>query len=214
MTEKKRVMIVDDHPFFIHGLERYLSATGKYEIKSALSVSEAMGHIYGFDPDLLVMDVSMAEGGGMAMLRQVKERLPVKTMFLTVQIDPEDTIEALKMGIDGIALKDRDPEEIVKTIDAILAGEPAIDPSVTERALRHSVQNPTPSLRQDDLLTSREMEIVELVCRGLRNKEIADHFSLTEGTVKVHLHNVYRKLGVNSRAELIIKQGGLTPRMN
>ena len=122
MTEKKRVMIVDDHPFFIHGLERYLSATGKYEIKSALSVSEAMGHIYGFDPDLLVMDVSMAEGGGMAMLRQVKERLPVKTMFLTVQIDPEDTIEALKMGIDGIALKDRDPEEIVKTIDAPAAG--------------------------------------------------------------------------------------------
>ena len=209
MTAKKKVMIVDDHPFFIHGLERYLSATGKYEIQSALSVSEAMGLLAKFQPDLVVMDVSMAEGGGMALLRQIKDVLKVPTMFLTVQIDPEDTIEALKLGIDGIALKDRDPEDIVKTIDALLAGEAAIDPAVTERALRHSVQNPTPRLRQDDLLTSREIEIVELVCRGRRNKEIADHFNLTEGTVKVHLHNVYRKLGVSSRAELIVKQGGL-----
>ncbi|MBU0554437.1 MAG: response regulator transcription factor [Alphaproteobacteria bacterium] len=209
MTQKKKVMIVDDHPFFIHGLERYLSAKGKYEIQSALSVSEAMALVPTFKPDLMVMDVSMAEGGGMALLRQVKDVLNVPTMFLTVQIDPEDTIEAMKLGIDGIALKDRDPEDIVKTIDALLAGEASIDPAVTERALRHSVQNPTPKLRQDDLLTSREIEIVEFVCRGQRNKEIADHFNLTEGTVKVHLHNVYRKLGVSSRAELIVKQGGL-----
>lgn len=208
MTAKK-VMIVDDHPFFIHGLERYLSATGKYQIRSALSVAEAMTQIYQFDPHLIMMDVSMADGGGMAMLRQVKERLLVKTMFLTVQIDPEDTIEALRLGIDGIALKDSDPEEIVRSIDAILAGHAAIDPSVTERALRHSVNNPTPTLRQDDLLTTRESEIVDFLCTGLRNKEIADRVGLSEGTIKVHLHNVYRKLGVNSRSELIIKQGGL-----
>jgi len=205
----KKVMVVDDHPFFIHGLERYLSATGKYQIQSALSIAEAMERFQSFAPDLVMMDVSMADGGGMAMLRQVKERSMVKTMFLTVQIDPEDTIEALRLGIDGIALKDSDPEEIIRAIDAILLGEAAIDPSVTERALRHSVSNPTPTLRQDDLLTARESEIVDLVCMGLRNKDIADRVSLSEGTIKVHLHNVYRKLGVNSRSELIIKQGGL-----
>lgn len=208
MTAQK-VMIVDDHPFFIHGLERYLSATGKYQIVSALSVAEAMAQVQRFHPKLVVMDVSMAEGGGMSMLRRVKEQSDVKTMFLTVQIDPEDTIEALRLGIDGIALKDSDPEGIVRAIDAILAGETVIDPIVTERALRHSVKNPTPTLRQDDLLTAREAEIVDLVCTGLRNKEIADRVGLSEGTIKVHLHNVYRKLGVNSRSELIVKQGGL-----
>ncbi|MBN8817473.1 MAG: response regulator transcription factor [Sphingomonas sp.] len=208
MTQKK-VMIVDDHPFFIHGLERYLTSTGKYEIRSALSVAEAMVRLEGFEPDLVMMDVSMADGGGMAMLRKVKAQSPVKTMFLTVQIDPEDTIEALRLGIDGIALKDRDPEDIVRAIDSILSGQAAIDPAVTERALRHSVQNPTPTLRQDDLLTAREAEIADFVCMGLRNRDIADRVGLTEGTIKVHLHNIYRKLGVSSRSELIVKQGGL-----
>ena len=206
MTQKK-VMIVDDHPFFIHGLERYLTSTGKYEIRSALSVAEAMVRLEGFEPDLVMMDVSMADGGGMAMLRKVKAQSPVKTMFLTVQIDPEDTIEALRLGIDGIALKDRDPEDIVRAIDSILSGQAAIDPA--ERALRHSVQNPTPTLRQDDLLTAREAEIADFVCMGLRNRDIADRVGLTEGTIKVHLHNIYRKLGVSSRSELIVKQGGL-----
>lgn len=208
MTQKK-VMIVDDHPFFIHGLERYLTATGKYEIRSALSVAEAMVRLEGFEPDLVMMDVSMADGGGMAMLRKVKAQSSVKTMFLTVQIDPEDTIEALRLGIDGIALKDSDPEDIVRAIDSILSGQAAIDPAVTERALRHSVQNPTPTLRQDDLLTAREAEIADFVCMGLRNRDIADRVGLTEGTIKVHLHNIYRKLGVSSRSELIVKQGGL-----
>ncbi|ODT89746.1 MAG: hypothetical protein ABS86_04710 [Sphingobium sp. SCN 64-10] len=208
MTQKK-VMIVDDHPFFIHGLERYLTSTGKYEIRSALSVAEAMVRLEGFEPDLVMMDVSMADGGGMAMLRKVKAQSPVKTMFLTVQIDPEDTIEALRLGIDGIALKDRDPEDIVRAIDSILSGQAAIYPAVTERALRHSVHNPTPTLRQDDLLTAREAEIADFVCMGLRNRDIADRVGLTEGTIKVHLHNIYRKLGVSSRSELIVKQGGL-----
>jgi two-component system nitrate/nitrite response regulator NarP len=207
--EKEKIVIVDDHPFFIHGLEKYLSSTGKYTIRSALSVSEAYTVLSEFDPNLVIMDISMAEGGGMAMLRHVKEKSPVRTMFLTVQIDPEDTIEALKLGIDGIALKDRDPEEIIEVIDKVLAGGTSIDSAVTEGALRFSVSHPTPSLRQEDLLTPRESAIVELVCRGMRNREIADCLSLTEGTVKVHLHNVYRKFGVNSRSELIIKQGGL-----
>lgn len=209
MTEKSQLLIVDDHPFFIHGLEKYLSATDKYIVRSALSVSEAMAILSGFAADLVIMDISMAEGGGMGMLRRLQHHMPLKTMFLTVQIDPEDTIEALKLGIDGIALKDSDPEEIVSVIDKVLAGGAAIDPTVTEGALRFSVHSPTPALRQDDLLTPRETAIVSLVCRGMRNREIAENLDLTEGTVKVHIHNIFRKLGVNSRSELIIKQGGL-----
>lgn len=215
MSQKSRLIIVDDHPFFIHGLEKYLLSTGKYEVRSALSVTEAVALLADFPADLLVMDISMAEGGGMALLRKVKQEAaeadrPLHTMFLTVQIDPEDTLEALKLGIEGIALKDRDPEDIIRVIDTVLAGETAIDPSVTEKALRYSVHNPTPALRQDDLLTARETAIVDLVCRGLRNRDVAERLELTEGTVKVHLHNIFRKLGVNSRSELIVKKGGLS----
>jgi len=204
-----KILIVDDHPFFLHGIDKYLSNIGRYTVRTAPSVAEGMAVFREFRPDLVLMDVSMAEGGGIAMLRRIKAGHAAKTMFLTVQIDPEDTIEALKLGIDGIALKDRDPEEIVRSIDAVLAGGTAIDPTVTEGALRYSVHMPTPSLRQDDLLTQREIEIVDLVCRGMKNRDIANRYNLTEGTVKVHLHNVYRKLGVASRSELIIKKGGL-----
>lgn len=212
MSEKRKLLIVDDHPFFIHGLEKYLCATGKYDVRSALSVSEAMHILSHFPADLVVMDISMAEGGGMGMLRRLHQHQPPKTMFLTVQIDPEDTIEALRLGIDGIALKDRDPEEIIAVIEKVLAGGTAIDPTVSEGALRFSVHSPTPATRQDDLLTPRETAIVNLVCRGLRNRDIADNLQLTEGTVKVHIHNIFRKLGVTSRSELIIKQGGLNLR--
>ncbi len=212
MMEKSKLLIVDDHPFFIHGLEKYLSATGRFMVRSALSVSEAMTVLTDFPTDLVIMDISMAEGGGMEMLRRLKRERSIRTMFLTVQIDPEDTIEALRLGIDGIALKDRDPEEIVKVIDTVLADGTAIDPAVTEGALRYSVSSPTPSTRQDDLLTPREVMITDLVCQGIRNRDIADRLDLAEGTVKAHLHNIFRKLNVNSRSELIIKQGGLPRR--
>jgi two-component system nitrate/nitrite response regulator NarP len=207
--ETSKILVVDDHPFFLHGLHKYLADTGRYDVQSALSIREALIIFDAYLPDLVIMDVSMADGGGLAMLRQVKERAIVRTMFLTVQIDPEDTIKALKLGIDGIALKDRDPDEIVEIIDCVLAGGTSIDSSVTEGALRHSVKPPPPALRQDDLLTPREAIIVDLVCRGMRNREIAANINLAEGTVKVHLHNVYRKLGVSSRSELIVKKGGL-----
>lgn len=210
---KISVLIVDDHPFFVHGLERYLSSVGRFDVTSALSVDEAFEKLEGELPRVIIMDISMANGGGMTMLREIKERqLPMKTMFLTVQIDPEDTLEALRLGIDGIALKERDPQEIITAIDHILAGGQSVDPAVLESALRFSASHPTPTLRQDDLLTPRESEVVDLVCRGMRNREIATTLNLTEGTIKVHLHSIYRKLAVSSRAELIIKKGGLMAR--
>ena len=133
----------------------------------------------------------------------------IPTMFLTVRIDPEQTIEAMRLGVKGIALKDSDPEVIINGMNTILAGGKWFERGVTEPALQYSVDKPSRSIRSDDLLTKREMEIVELVCLGLRNRQIADRCTLAEGTVKIHLNSVYRKLGVSSRAELIVKREGM-----
>jgi DNA-binding CsgD family transcriptional regulator len=116
---------------------------------------------------------------------------------------------ATTIGMKGIALKDSDPEIIINGMKAILAGGKWFEHSVTEPALQYSVDKPSRTVRSDDLLTKREMEIVELVCLGLRNRQIADRCALTEGTVKIHLNSVYRKLGVASRAELIVKREGM-----
>lgn len=204
------VLVVDDHPFFLHGFSQYLEDALDFEVETALSVDEAISKMDAMCPDLAMLDVTMHGGGGMKVLRHMRQNYPhVPAMFLTVHIDPEQTIEAMRLGVKGIALKDSDPEVIINGMKAILAGGKWFERGVTEPALQYSVDKPTRAVRSDDLLTKREMEIVELVCLGLRNRQIADRCSLTEGTVKIHLNSVYRKLGVASRAELIVKREGM-----
>lgn len=201
------ILIVDDHPFFLHGFSQYLEGSCDYTVDTALSVDEAIAKLDITQPDLAMLDVTMPGGGGLRILRHMRLHYPnIPTMFLTVHIDPEQTIDAMRLGVKGIALKDSDPEVIINGMNTILAGGKWFERGVTEPALQYSVDKPSRSIRSDDLLTKREMEIVELVCLGLRNRQIADRCTLTEGTVKIHLNSIYRKLGVSSRAELIVKR--------
>lgn len=205
-----KVLIVDEHPFFLHGFGQYLEAAGKFAISTALSVDEAITQIEGERPDLAMLDVTMHNGGGIRVLRHLRQHHPgVPAMFLTVHIDPEQTIEAMRLGVRGIALKDSDPDTIVEAMTIVLDGGKWFESGVTEVALRHSIDQPTRTVRSDDLLTRREVEIVELVCMGLRNREIAQRCDLAEGTVKIHLNSIFRKLGVASRSELIVHRGGM-----
>jgi two-component system, NarL family, nitrate/nitrite response regulator NarL len=206
----RNILVVDDHPFFLHGFSQYLGDTKEFEVDTALSVDEAIGKIDVARPDLAMLDVTMHGGGGLRVLRYLRLHYPnVPAMFLTVHIDPEQTIEAMRLGIKGIALKDSDPDVIIDGINTVLAGGKWFESGVTEPALQYSIEKPTGSIRSDDLLTKREKEIVDLVCLGLRNRQIADRCDLTEGTVKIHLNSIYRKLGVASRAELIVNREGM-----
>jgi two-component system, NarL family, nitrate/nitrite response regulator NarL len=205
-----RVLIVDDHPFFLHGFGQYLETAGSYSITTALSVDEAISNIDTELPDLAMLDVTMHNGGGIRVLRHLRQHHPsVPAMFLTVHIDPEQTIEAMRLGVRGIALKDSDPDTIIEAMEIVLGGGKWFENGVTEVALRHSIDQPTRTVRADDLLTKRELEIVDLVCLGLRNRDIAQRCDLAEGTVKIHLNSIFRKLGVASRSELIVHRGGM-----
>ena len=208
-----KVLIVDDHPFFLHGFSQYLASADRFEIDTALSVEEAIGKLDNVRPDLAMLDVTMHDGGGLRVLRHLRIHYPrVPAMFLTVHIDPEQTIEAMRMGIRGIALKESDPDTIIDAMDAVLGGGKWFETGVTEPALQYSIERPTGSVRSEDLLTKREHEIVDLVCLGLRNRDIAQRCDLSEGTVKIHLNSIFRKLGVASRAELIVNRGGMRGR--
>jgi two-component system, NarL family, nitrate/nitrite response regulator NarL len=205
-----KVLIVDDHPFFLHGFGQYLEAAGDFSISTALSVDEAISNIDLEQPDLAMLDVTMHNGGGLCVLRHLRLHYPaVPAMFLTVHIDPEQTIAAMRLGIRGIVLKDSDPDMIVEAMGIVLAGGKSFESGITEVALRYSIDQPTRMVRSDDLLTKRELEIVGLVCSGLRNRDIAQRCNLAEGTVKIHLNNIFRKLGVASRSELIVHRGGM-----
>lgn len=200
-----RLLIADDHPIFLDGLHRFLSTNQHAVICCARTAQDAIRMMQTETPDALILDVTMQDGGGIEILRAVREagnRVPV--IFLTVGIEPGKTVEALRLGINGIVLKESDPTELLLCIDAVIRGETRIDPRVTERALLYSVISGGKDLGKDNVLTEREREIMGLIKTGLRNRDIALKCGLTEGTVKVHIHSIFQKLGVKSRAELIV----------
>lgn len=200
-----QIAIVDDHPIFLDGMAQFLSSHGHDVIFCARSVEEALSRLQSGEPDLLILDVSMKEGGGLAILSAIRNSgSTVPVVFMTVHIRPEQTLEAIKLGVDGVVLKDSDPNELLICIDQVLKGSKSIAPFVMEQALVHSISAPASEANVLAALTERELEIAGLIRAGLRNREIADRCGLTEGTVKVHLHSIFQKLNIKSRSELII----------
>ena len=200
-----QIAIVDDHPIFLDGMAQFLSSHGHDVIFCARSVSEAIARLKADQPDLLILDVSMKDGGGLAILSAIRESgSTVPVIFMTVHIRPDQTLEAIKLGVDGVVLKDSDPKELLTCITEVLDGNKSISPTVMEQALVHSISAPSNENNSLAALTDRELEIAGLIRAGLRNREIAARCGLTDGTVKVHLHSIFQKLGIKSRSELII----------
>ncbi|KFG91065.1 NarL-like response regulator [Sphingobium herbicidovorans NBRC 16415] len=200
-----QIAIVDDHPIFLDGMVQFLSSHGHDVVFCARSVEEAISRLQAEQPDLLILDVSMKDGGGLAILSAIRSSgSTVPVIFMTVHIRPDQTLEAIKLGVDGVVLKDSDPNELLTCIGQVLSGNKSIAPFVMEQALVHSISAPANDSNALSTLTDREMEIAGLIRAGLRNREIAGRCGLTEGTVKVHLHSIFQKLGIKSRSELII----------
>lgn len=204
------ILLIVDHSFFLHGFCQYLGDTGRFEVSTAISADEATAKIEETPPDIVVLDPRMGEGAGVQVSQYLRLHYPnIPMVLLVTQIDPEQSIEAMRMGVKGIALKDSDPDLMVQGIRTILAGGYWFETNITQPALQYSLDRPNRINRSDDLLTKREHQIVDLVCMGLRNRQIADQCSLTEGTVKIHLNSIFRKLSVTSRAELIVNREGM-----
>ncbi len=201
-----KLLIADDHPIFLEGLTRFLKASGHEVICAVSSGKAAVTALRTHQPDVVILDVTMTEGTGIEALQAIRmtdEHLPV--IFMTVSIDPQSTLKALKHKVNGIVLKDSDPAELLVAIDDVLAQKTHMDKRVSEQALFYSMSDSPREFDEDELLTERERQIVALARDGLRNQDIAARCGLTEGTVKVHLHNIFQKLGVKSRAELIAR---------
>lgn len=204
------ILLIVDPSFFLHGFCQYLGDTGHFEVATAVSPDEATAKVEETPPDIVVLDPRMGDGAGVQVSQYLRLHYPnIPVILLVTQIDPEQSIEAMRMGVKGIALKDSDPDVMVEGIRTILAGGYWFETSITQPALQYSLDRPNRITRSDDLLTKREHQIVDLVCLGLRNRQIADQCSLTEGTVKIHLNSIFRKLSVTSRAELIVNREGM-----
>jgi two-component system nitrate/nitrite response regulator NarP len=200
----KRILIADDHPIMLSGIEGILRDS-RYEVVAKVSDGAAvLEALPTCRPDILVMDVQMPVRSGMDVVRTLRARSDMRPIvLLTASLDDDSIIEAVQLQVTGMILKDGAQGLLLQCLDKVAAGGRWIDKSLLERALDKSMRGG----KGDGglaVLPARERAVVGLVAQGLRNRDIASELGLTEGTVKVYLHRIYEKLGVNSRTELAI----------
>jgi len=208
-----RLVLVDDHPIILHGLQRLFEHEPDIEVvRTCTKIDEAVAAVRAIAPDVLVLDLKMQDGHGLDVMRALKaEGRVCPTVVLTAALHGDELTDALALGVAGIVLKESPPASVVDCVRDVHRGERRIDLETLRRAVEHRRPRPQASGERTPPLTPRETEIVRLVAQGLRNKELAQRLSITEGTVKIHLHNIYDKLGVDGRLELVLsaQQKGL-----
>jgi two-component system nitrate/nitrite response regulator NarP len=196
-----RVLVADDHPMIAAALDVLLRGTD-YELAGrARSGAEALSQVQRVKPDILLLDVNMPDGSGLDVLKQLREtRRAPAIVLLTAGMEDSQLVVADGLRPEGIVLKTSDPALLLECMANVRAGERWVDPEIAERT-RHAKEKASmaPSL------TPRERELVELVRQGLRNRDIASQLGVTEGTVKVYLHAIFDKVGVDNRTELAMR---------
>jgi DNA-binding NarL/FixJ family response regulator len=196
-----RLLIADDHALVLRGIEG-LFHDNEFQISHLCSDGDAaMELIAAGACDVAVLDIRMPGLSGLDILRAVRrDALAAKIVLLTSNIDDESLVEAIKNNVEGLVLKETAASLLVTCVKSVSEGERWIDRDAMGRALK--LLSALPSADSVVRLTERESEVAKFVALGLRNKEIAARTNITEGTVKMHLHNIYDKIGVGSRTEL------------
>lgn len=200
-----RVLIADDHPMIAAALDVLLRGSDYVLVGRARSGAEAIVQVGRLEPDILLLDVNMPDGSGIDVLRQLgDQRGGQAVVLLTAGMDDTQLLAADSLHPQGMVLKTSDPALLLECMDQIRSGRTWVDPDIAERTRRAKERASLgPSL------TPRERELIDLVRRGLRNRDIAAGIRVTEGTVKVYLHAIFDKLGVANRTELAMRAAEL-----
>lgn len=211
-----RILLVDDQPLFRGAIAALVAHQDDMEV-----VGEAENGLAGVEqarllrPDVVIMDVEMPVLSGVEAVGLLAEQaIDAKVIMLTVSDADEHVLEALRLGAHGYLLKDLRPEQLFDMVRAVVRDETPISPAVAGKLVRDlragTTRAPETPARPEELITRRELEILRLVAEGLSNKQIGRKLSITEGTVKNHVHNALEKLHMDNRiqaAAYIVRQG-------
>lgn len=205
MTDKIRIVLVDDHPLFRDGVAGVLQAEADFEVAGqGGSADEAVRLAADLLPDLILLDITMP-GGGVQAARQIAQACPfTKIVMLTASEDEDDVTAALKAGASSYVLKGVAARELVRILRSTWAGEVYVTPALAVSVLTEIAKPPIETRRPGGLfsaLTEREREILERVAKGYSNKEIGAQLYLSEKTIKHYMTNVLNKLHVHNRVE-------------
>jgi two-component system, NarL family, nitrate/nitrite response regulator NarL len=199
-----KIILIDDHPMLRNGVAQLISLEDNLEvIAEASSGDEGISLAIQHKPELILLDLNMKGLSGIDTLNALKQAgVLSKVIMFTVSDSEIDVLQALKFGADGYLLKDSEPEELIDKINLALKGETVLSSPLTQVLVR-SLQSPL-AHNPIEKLTQREVEILKQVAAGKSNKAIANALSITEGTVKVHVKNLLKKLELKTRVEAAI----------
>ena len=213
-----RVLIIDDHALFRVGLKGLLEQRNIEVVGVAAGGKEGIELASELKPDIVLLDLRMPEMGGLEVLKVLREKVPdIPIVVLTTSDEEADLIKSLRSGAQGYLLKDMEPDELVGALRDIEKGKNVVAQNLTD-ALARMVQGDT-TFEDDEgpfsSLTPREHEILCLLADGQSNKLIARNLGISDGTVKLHVKAILRKLGIHSRVEaavIAVEQGLRKPK--
>jgi len=205
-----KVLLVDDHPLFLEGLQNLLTARGIEVVGTAGDGLEALAKARALRPDVILMDIQMPRCNGLAATRLIKAELPnVKIVMLTVSEEDEDLFEAIKSGASGYLLKSLDAREFFGLLSGLDRGEAPLSPGLAARILEEFARQAdragaTIQVEEEEKrLTPRQIEVLTLVAQGLTYKEVGTALCLSERAVKYHMGEILNQLHLENRAQVI-----------
>jgi two-component system, NarL family, response regulator LiaR len=217
MADPIRVLLVDDHAVVREGLRNFLALQDGLEIVGeACDGAEAIEQAQRLEPDVILMDLVMPVLDGIGAMRQLRIRAPdSRVIVLTSFLDDERVLPAIQAGAAGYLLKNVEPSELARAIRAAHAGDAIIDPTAAARLMNAIADDTRPRIEEQERLTRRERDVLELIARGRSNKRIALELGISEKTVKTHVGHLLAKLGVSDRTQaalMAVRQGLVSPR--
>ncbi|GIW22457.1 MAG: DNA-binding response regulator [Candidatus Sericytochromatia bacterium] len=207
MKEKISVVVLEDNELMLMGISSSLAFYDDIEIlATGKNGKEGLELIRKLSPKVSIIDIRMPYIDGIELTKKLRdEKINTNIIILTSLEDEEYLFEAFKNGANAYVLKDIDPEELYNTVKMVSNGLVLMQPAIARNVLM-DMNNKSKIKKEENLehLTEREKEILVLISKGLKNKEISEKLFISEGTVKIHINNILKKLGVNDRNQAII----------
>jgi DNA-binding NarL/FixJ family response regulator len=200
------VMLVDDHEVVLEGLIRILERQGGIKIVGvAHSAEEALEKIERFPPDVIIVDIQLPGMNGIDLIKRIKVSYPqIEAITLTVYDDEQFARQAIRAGAIGYVIKDAAGDELVTAVMAAAKGESLISTSVARKLIADITEPGGPRKKKAEGLSQREADVIKLMARGYNNRQIAEVLFISEHTVKVHIRNIFRKIGVADRTNAVL----------
>lgn len=198
------VVAADGHPVYLAGLTHLFSMLSGVKLLAACPSAAKTREILSVQPsDILLLDINLPDCRGFDLIREIREKNPQqKIILLTTRLNEEQTIEVLRLQVQGVILKDMSIPLLLQCVNKVAAGGQWLEKKSIGQAFEKMLFREAGARRLATILTDREVEVMRLVSQGMSNRQIAEKLCLSLGTVKIHIHNIYKKIGVGNRVDL------------